>query len=255
MRFYHILLILLVAVIALFVFLSKKYYNPFKLIFIFGKKGSGKSCYLVHEMLKHLKHGWTVYTDLNVSIPGIRYINPQDLAEFDPDPYSLICLDEVGLTWNNRNWKSFNDGLTEFIKLQRHKRIKLIINSQSFDVDKKIRDCTDSMILQSNIGNFISVGRPIVRKVTLTDPNFTNESKIVDALTFLPIVSLFPLRFNLHLYYMPKYFQYFNSFACDPRPPMPYTLAPVPPDHLTYTYLRRQGFSKSVCQKIIKLYS
>ena len=42
---------------ASFVYLSRKYNNPHKLIFIFGKKGSGKSTYMVQLMLRHLKRG------------------------------------------------------------------------------------------------------------------------------------------------------------------------------------------------------
>ena len=38
---------------ASFVYLSRKYNNPHKLIFIFGKKGSGKSTYMVYLMLRH----------------------------------------------------------------------------------------------------------------------------------------------------------------------------------------------------------
>ena len=50
-----------------FQYLSNKYNNPNKLIFIFGKKGSGKSTYMVSLMLQHLKKGWNVYTIESVS--------------------------------------------------------------------------------------------------------------------------------------------------------------------------------------------
>ena len=197
-------------------FLKKKYNNPFKLIFVFGKKGSGKSCLLVHEIIKHQKKGWIVYSDMPVNISGVRLINADDLKEFKPCENSLVVLDEVGLTWNNRNFKSFADGLTEYIKLQRHFKVKMIINSQSFDVDKKVRDCTDSMILQSNLLNCISISRPIIRTVTLTEPTSEAESRIADSLKFAKI-------WNWKFYWMPKYFKYFDSHSVPFREEIPYT--------------------------------
>lgn len=198
------------------VFLKRKYNNPFKLIFVFGKKGSGKSCYLVHEIKKHLKKGWTVYTDLPVHLDGVRLISASDLDSFRPVSNSLVCLDEVGITWNNRDYKSFSRGITEYIKLQRHFKVKMIINSQSFDVDKKIRDCTDSMILQTNLLNCISISRPIVRSITLTEPTSEAESRIADKLQFDKI-------WRWRFYWMPRYFKYFDSHSIPNRPEIPYT--------------------------------
>lgn len=202
--------------IVLVIYIKRKYNNPFKLIFVFGKKGSGKSCYLVHEIKKHLKKGWTVYTDMFVNIAGVRHISANDLDSFKPVANSLVCLDEVGLTWNNRDYKTFSKGITEYIKLQRHFKVKMIINSQSFDVDKKIRDCTDYMILQSNILNCISVSRPIVRSITLTEPTSEAESRIADKLQFDKI-------WRWRFYWMPKYFKYFDSHYIPDRQEIPYS--------------------------------
>lgn len=212
MIFFFILFVFIFLVI----YLKRKYNNPFKLIFVFGKKGSGKSCYLVHEIKKHLKKGWIIYTDMSVNIDGVRHISASDLDSFKPVENSLVCLDEVGLTWNNRDFKNFSKGITEYIKLQRHFKVKMIINSQSFDVDKKIRDCTDSMILQSNILNCISVSRPIVRSITLTEPTSDSESRIADRLQFDKF-------WRWRFYWMPKYFKYFDSHYTPDRPEIPFT--------------------------------
>ena len=64
---------------------SRRYNNPYRLIFIFGKKGAGKSLYMVKQMMKYLKKGWTVYTDIdNCNLPGVRIMNAMDLSEFAP---------------------------------------------------------------------------------------------------------------------------------------------------------------------------
>lgn len=211
-----ILGILFCAFICTIIILKRKYNNPYKLIFVFGKKGSGKSCYLVHEILKHKKKGWNVYSDFPVNINGVRLINADDLKTFKPVANSLVVLDEVGLTWNNRNFKNFSDGLTEYIKLQRHFCVKMIVCSQSWDADKKLRDCTDSMILQSNLLNCISIGRPIIRSVTLTEPTSEAESRIADSLKFDKI-------WHWKFYWMPKYFKYFDSHSVPFREEIPYT--------------------------------
>lgn len=190
---------------------SRRFVNPYKFIFLFGKKGSGKSTYMVKLMLQHIKHGWTVYTNMfDVNIPGVRLFDVQELTTCTPPPNSVLFVDEAGLIWDNRNYKSFSGGYTEFFKLQRKYKCKVYINSQSFDVDKKLRDLTDYMYLQTNIANVIGISRPIVRKVSLVEASADSESRIADNLRF---DSIFRWRFT----WLPRYFRYFNSFDAPQR--------------------------------------
>lgn len=202
-----------------FSLLSNKYANPYKNIFVFGKKGSGKSCLMVREIIKHQKKGWICYTDLPVNIPGVRRFNPEDLKKCTPEEHSFICIDEGGILFDNRNFKNFDSGWTFWFKMQRHYKCKVMINSQAFDVDLKIRNLTDSMILQSNIGNIISVSRPISRIVRVVEASADSESRIADD---LKIGGLFSWKF----YYMPKYFKYFDSFAKPEREIIPGKIIP-----------------------------
>lgn len=229
-------LILICVLLTVFIALCIKYKNPYTLTFVFGKKGSGKSCLLTNELIHHKKKGWICYTDLPINIPGIYIINAQDLKDFRPEPHSFIALDEVGLTWDNRNFKAFDKGLTEFFKLQRKYKCKIIMNSQAFDVDKKIRDLTDRMILQRNIGNVISFSRPIRRSITLTEPSAEGDSRIADRLSW---ASFFSCKF----YFMPRYFKYFNSFDRPDRPLIPSRLTlpesdPVDCEHGFLKFMR-----------------
>jgi len=202
-----------------FCFYARKYNNPYKLIFIFGKKGAGKSCYMVNEMLKHLRHRWIVYTDMqDILIPGVRIIDSRQLAEFVPEPHSVLFLDEVGITYDSRDFKSFPKGLRDFFKFQRKYKCKIYMNSQAFDVDKKIRDVVDSMILQTSILNCISISRPIRRSITLTEPTGDQESRIADKLVFEKV-------WHWKFYWMPKYFKYFDSFDAPLRDEIVYRLS------------------------------
>ena len=195
---------------------SRRYNNPYRLIFIFGKKGAGKSLYMVKQMMKYLKKGWTVYTDIdNCILPGVRIMNAMDLSEFAPVENSAIFLDEAGILFDNRNFKNFNSGLRDFFKLQRKYKCRVFLNSQSFDIDKKIRDVTDHMGLIVSVGNVFSIYRPIRRSITLTQPSAEAESRIADKLSFESL-------FKWQITYLPKYFKYFDSFAAPERPPLPF---------------------------------
>lgn len=170
-----------------FHFLTKKYLNPYRLYLIFGKKGSGKSTYLTKLAVKYLKRGWNVYSNMpDLTVPGTRLIDIDDLGEFVPEANSLLLVDEVGMIWDNRNFKNFKPAVRDFFKLQRHYKVIVYLASQSFDVDKKIRDLTDGMYLQQNVARCWTIGRKIRRQVTLTEPVGDMESKITESLKWCP---------------------------------------------------------------------
>lgn len=205
-------------IIIFFVFLNYKYRNPYKCIFVFGKKGAGKSCYMVRQMHRYLRKGWNVYTDMDdVRIPGVRIVHVGDFSDFRPDPHSLVCLDEVGITMDNRSYKSFPPGLRDFFKYARKMEIVIIMNSQAYDVDKKVRDTTDSMLLLQSIGSLFCIARPIRRSITLTAPSGESESRIADTLRFASI-------FSWKIYFMPSYFRYFDSKHMPIRPFVSYEI-------------------------------
>lgn len=209
-------LVLAAALMGCMVYFSRKYSNPNKLIFIFGKKGAGKSTYMLYLMLKHLKAGWNVYTNMtDVRLDGVRIMDVAELKTCAPEPHSVLFIDEAGLIWDNRNFKSFDAGYTEFFKLQRKYGCKMYINSQAFDIDKKLRDLTDSMVLMSCLCGCIGVVRPIIRKVALVEASAQGDSRIADNLKF---GSLFSFKFL----WLPKYFKYFDSFNAPERPPVTY---------------------------------
>lgn len=214
-----VILFILFVLFSLFVFLSIKYQNPYRSTFIFGKKGSGKSCFMVRQMLRYLHRGWTVYTDMpDVRIPGVRFVSLQDFSVFRPEPHSAIFLDEVGISMDNRSFKSFPPGLRDFFKYCRKMKCCVFMNSQAYDVDKKVRDTTDSLLLMQSIGSLICICRPVIRSVTLTEPSSDSESRIADSLRF---GSLFSWR----IYFMPLYFKYFDSLSMPSRDFIPYSFS------------------------------
>ncbi len=64
--------------VCFFFYCFKKYNNFNKLIFIFGKKGFGKSIYMVFLMLKYFCKGWIVYINMmDVVIFGVCIMDVQ----------------------------------------------------------------------------------------------------------------------------------------------------------------------------------
>lgn len=205
-------ILIVIGIIVIWALYTRKYVNPYRLHFLFGKKGSGKSTYMVKMMVKYLKKGWHVYTDMNdVNIPGIRVINGDDLGKFIPEPNSVVFLDEAGIRFDSRNFKNFPAELRDFFKLQRKYRCIVYMNSQSFDVDKKIRDLTDYMYLQVNLFRIFSIGKRIDRKVALVESTAQGDSRIAEDLKFSPF---YYWTFTL----IPKYAPYFESFEAPERP-------------------------------------
>ena len=184
---------------------------------IFGKKGSGKSSYLVSLALSYHKKGWLVYSNLSgVNLPWLRLIDPLDLGKFTPPANSVLLLDEAGSLFDNRNFKSFRSDQRDWFKLQRHYKCTVYLASQSFDIDKKLRDLTDSMILCQSFLPWLSLRRPIVRKITLTEASSMGESRIADNLKF-------SLPFSWRFCFLPKYSKYFDSFDAPSLPDLPFS--------------------------------
>lgn len=210
-------IVLVIAIIVIWALFTRKYVNPYRLHFLFGKKGAGKTTYMVKMMVRYLKKGWHVYTDMNdVNIPGIRIIDGSDLGEFIPEPNSVVFLDEAGIRFDSRNFKNFPPELRDFFKLQRKYRCIVYMNSQSFDVDKKIRDLTDYMYLQINLFRIFSIGKRIDRKVALVQSTAQGDSRIAEDLKFSPF-------YTWTFTYIPKYARYFESFEAPKRPYLTFT--------------------------------
>lgn len=212
-----IFILLMAAIIFLSIY-SKRFNSPFTLIFLFGRKGAGKSSLMVYYMIKHLRAGWTVYTDLEgIKIDGIRVMDIKQLNRAAPPPKSLVCLDEVGLSMDNREYKSFTNGLRDFYALQRHYKCKVIVNSQAFDVDKKVRDRVDQFLFLQKLFGCITLVRPIIQTIRPNDMTTADcDSPITAKFRWAGI-------FSWRFLWLPKYAKFFDSFIAPERPEVDYS--------------------------------
>lgn len=222
----HFAVFCLCCIPAIFIFIkwAYKYNNPYKLFFVVGKKGSGKTSYLCKLALDYIKQGYIVYTNVSdLLIPGVRIIdNITSLGDFVPVRDSVLLLDEVSLVWDNRHFKDFKDCTKEFFRLQRHYRCVVYLFSQTFDVDKKIRDLADRMYLCTQFCGRWSLLREINKKIIITESTSEAESRVAENLSFCGI-------FSWRFIYIPKYQPYFDSFVLPVHPELSYEEVPFMP--------------------------
>lgn len=155
----------------IFHLLTKRFLNPYKLIFVFGRKGSGKSIMLEKLCSKWKKKGWLIYSTEASDINGYRLIDPRMLYKYDFPRKSCIFIDEVSLIWDNRDFKSMDKQIIEWFRYQRKKGCRVYLFSQTFDIDKKLRDLADEMLMVNKIGRVLVRAKRIIRKDVVVHPS------------------------------------------------------------------------------------
>lgn len=212
-------IVLLIAIIGFALFCSQ-YGNPYKLILIFGKKGCGKTTFITKKAWQLCNKGVLVYLDAPVSFEheNLHIFNPKEFGQKSFPPDSVIFMDEVGITFDNRKFKNLPDCVRDYFKYQRHYKNTIYMFSQDFDVDIKIRKLTDYMYLMENKMNVFSVARRIRRTIDIVQATGESESRIVDNLEFVPVwMSLFGVK-TMIVTYIPKWVNKFNSYNVDDLP-------------------------------------
>lgn len=207
----------------------KPTYPPNVLNVYFGVPGSGKTtfaAYLAKKAMKHdpiiawawshpnlfsnwllskdlLKRGQRVYS--NVPITGTYALNPKT----DVGKYMMIdakvIIDEAGIEYNNRNFKSFPADAVYWYKYHRHYQCSVDVFSQSYeDMDITLRRLAQNyFVVKKSIIPFCIVCKRIKRKVGIDD----NTHQIIDKFYFgLPIISS-------KWIFAPPLWKLFNSFS------------------------------------------
>lgn len=217
--------VILPVCILVFHLLTKYLLNPYKLIFVFADKGSGKTTLLAKEAVRHLNRGWHVYTTEH--IPNTRQISASDIGYYEFPKHSAVFVDEASLSWDNRQFKNMKPEVIEWFRYQRHRKVKLYLFSQSFDVDKKIRDLSDHMYLLERKLRVFSYGKRINRIFDVIQAQGEGESRIVHQLEFDSL--LFFWAGSRTFTYIPKYIGLFDSFESRPLEVKEFPLVPDSP--------------------------
>lgn len=192
-----------------------------KINILFGIPGSGKSTHLTYLAKKFNKSGVTVYSnslDLNYDIlENVKYLPYSYVGKVDVDN-SVLLLDEMGIELDNREYKvNFKDReVLKWYKLFRHHNCAIYIYSQQVDIDKKVRDLSESYYLvRRSILPYCTCLVPIVKKIGIDE----NSKQIIDAFEFPKFLDrLFNKKKRKKIIFQPFNWKYFNSWGCDKLP-------------------------------------
>lgn len=198
--------------------LTRKYLNPYKLTMVFGKKGCGKTTTLTKLAYQHSKSGWIVFcTERDVA--NSHYIPYDYIGKYWFPEHSVLLVDEVGMIWDNRNFKNFAPEVRDWFKYQRHNKVKVYLFSQSFDIDKKLRDLTDQMYLLVNKFRVFTYGKKISKVFVINSSTAEAPSSIAENLAFEPFI--FFMFGTRTLTFIPHWKKKFDSHTRLPIPDLP----------------------------------
>lgn len=170
-----------------------------------GKKRTGKTTFLAAVSIHYFLRNRPVYS--TCSLPCAKLISKDDIGIAHFPPYSVILIDEIGLLYNNRNFKTFPEHVLQYFKLQGHYKHLVIVASQAFDFDKKIRDLVDLVGMIDKYRFNLTRIRWVARHLVLTEAHGEEPSSIVEQFKFQ-----FPLFGGWYFLYRPLYYPFYDSY-------------------------------------------
>lgn len=209
--------------------------HPLQLNVYFGVPGSGKTTYAAYlarnamrESIviklcrrfpcrftkwiiggKNWKRSLPVWS--NVPIVGTFQLNARDDIGVYMIQDGKMIIDEAGVEFNSRNYKSFPQKAIKFFKYHRHYGVSVDVFSQSFeDMDITLRRLAQNFyVVRKSLIPFFIVTKRIRRKVGIDDMSH----QLVDAYSFgIPVL-------DTKWIFCPPLWRMFNSYEIDELPP------------------------------------
>lgn len=202
------------------------------IINVFGLPGSGKTTLLAKiakEQQFKIDCGMSkyeaVYTNVNVSIPGVRLIKWEYIGIYDYKN-ALILIDEIGLNAHSRDFSKFPKHLIEWFCTHRHEGCDLWYFSQYYNqADKVIREVTEKVYYIERCKIFRFRSKYTLIPKTIIIPKETGD--ITEGYRLPGFIERIWLskRFTRK-----KYYSLFDSWECyTHRKPARYTVVPGDP--------------------------
>lgn len=139
-----------------------------------------------------------------------------DLGEWTFPPHSYVVIDEAGIEYNNRKYKTMKQSLIEWLKLSRHYRCDVDFLSQSWDdIDITVRRLASELWYVRRIGPFTMLRR-IYKRVGIDE----ETHQIVDFFSFNKLwqIILFGKFNDIQIFLRKPYYKYFDSFSTPETP-------------------------------------
>lgn len=182
----------------------------------FGNPGAGKTTFAVKKLKRNQKYYKHTFGNFKHSVPDSYVCDLDGLGEWTFPPNSYIAIDEAGIVYNNRRYKSLPQPAIEWFKLHRHFRCDVDVISQSWeDMDVTLRRLSNQLWYMYRIGPF-TLCRRVYKRVTVDK----NTEQIIDGYHMASMLWLFALPLQwLHivdkkftLTFRPFYYKYFDSW-------------------------------------------
>ena len=167
----------------------------------FGVPGSGKTTFAAWLAKRAIKEGTPVWS--NVPISGTMKLDCKMDIGKNMVCGGLVLIDEAGVEFNNRNFKSFSDEQTHFFKYHRHYECEVVIFSQGYDdMDKKLRTLAQRLyVVKKSIFPWFIKRKQIGKRVGINE--VTKE--IIDEYFFVP--------FGTRYIFAPLVWKMFNTVS------------------------------------------
>ncbi len=205
----------------------------------FGSPGSGKTTCAVKLLKKARRDYDYTFANFEVSDKIAHSVKLEGLGSWTFPKNSYIAIDEAGIEYNNRKFKSLPQVTIEWFKLHRHYGCDLSVWSQSWeDMDITIRRLADELWYVKKLGPFTFLRR-VYKRVTVDK----QSQQIIDGyrLTHL-LAALIPFWGTWRVCFRPFYYRYFNSWHT-PATPVRFEECRIP--HYTMRSALRDLFSEA----------
>ena len=141
----------------------------YSLYVYFAPPGHGKSTYAAYITKRVLKKGGKIWS--NVPIKGaIKLDTAEDIGK-NLIQNGHVIIDEAGIEYNNRDFKTFSKESLHFYKHHRHYQTTIHLFSQGFDdMDKKLRTlATHLYVIKKSLIPFFIRRYQISKKVGINE--------------------------------------------------------------------------------------
>ena len=188
----------------------------------FGNPGCGKTTLAIKMAIKNQKNYDYIFLNFDHLIQNGYIADLNGLGEWTFPDHSFIAIDEAGIEYNSRAYKSLPKSAIAWFKKHRHYKCDIAVFSQSWeDMDVTIRRLSDELWYLYKIGPF-TLSRRIYKRVTVDK----QTQQIIDGyrmpsilwLLIWPLQLGWPFQKKYTLTYRPFYYKYFDSYSKDNIP-------------------------------------
>lgn len=178
---------------------------------IFGPPGCGKSSVLTliaQKELKKIANGKSKYKAVFTNFPcsGCNKISFELLGSFYYRD-CLIILDELTLSADNRDWKTFSKTAKSFICLHRHFNIDIWVSVQDYSrMEKTVRENCVQLFYCTRFLLSFSICRPIYRTICINE----YIGDLIQGYRFPSFIEL--ITGGMKIYCIRKAWKFYNSY-------------------------------------------